>query len=151
MFDEPLGDSVYVDRFFAGDHVAPNFSAFDGLEIHLVDENLHGESLKLISLVAEEQKRDAAQGGSGEQILQLALCNQNAIPIRNIHHIDDGKDSSTITLPHGSRFSLSTNIPKLYSDLPLVTFHVLKPAVGVMSSRYSPVAIALTRDVFPAF
>ena len=54
MFDELLGDSIYVDRFFAGDHVAPNFSAFDGLQIHLIDETLHGESLRLISLAAEE-------------------------------------------------------------------------------------------------
>ena len=151
MFDEPLGDSVYVDRFLADDHVAENFSAFDGLQIHLVNETLHGESLRLISLVAEEQKRDAAQGGSGEQILQLAFCNRNAVPDRNIHHIDDGKDSSTITLPHSSKFSLSTKIPKLYRELPLVTFRVLKPAAGVMSSRYSPVAIALTMVVFPAF
>ena len=151
MFDELLGDSVYVDRFFAGDHVEPNFSTFDGLQIHLVDETLHGESLRLISLVPEEQKRDAAQGGSSEQILQLALCNRNAVPVCNIHHIDDGKDSSTITFPHSSRFSLSTKIPKLYRDLPLVTFHVLNPAAGVMSSRYSPIAIALNMVVFPAF
>nr|GMC67970.1 hypothetical protein Iba_chr02fCG7490 [Ipomoea batatas] len=35
--------------------------------------------------------------------------------------------------------------------LPLVTFRILNPTVGIMSSLYPPVAITFTREVFPAF
>lgn len=57
------------------------------VDSQLVSQGLHGERLRLVYLVAEDQEGDPSQRGPREQVVQLASGHGDAVAVGGVHHV----------------------------------------------------------------
>lgn len=90
-----MQDCVEVGLLFGADPVAADFAVRDRLEVHLVDQLIHRQLDREIGLVAEDQERDAVQGGLGHQLVQLFGGRRQGGSVGCVHDIS-GRSVSII-------------------------------------------------------
>ena len=130
MWDKPLQGDVDIVFLLARDRVAADLPILDGVQVHLLNQTILIQSIGKIALVAQHQDRDANQLGLLQQVVQLVSRCLNLVQVRSVDHVDNGIDSSTVSLPHGPESGLSANVPQFDGDVPLCNFSHVKADGG---------------------
>lgn len=117
MGNQPLESYIYIILLLARYRVAADLSVLDGRQVHLLDDLLLIQGVGEVSLVAEDQDRDACQLRLVEEVVQLVPRGLDLLQIGCVHHVHDGIHAAAIPLPHAAEPGLPPEIPHLDGDV----------------------------------
>jgi hypothetical protein len=92
----------------------------DTLEVKGFDKLINGQLFVEIGFVSKNQEWDTFEYGLPQKIMKLVPCDWQSFCICGINDKHDGVYPSAISLPHGPKSWLSTEIPTLQCHMPLL-------------------------------
>lgn len=133
---QEIDHGVEIGLCFRTDTIAANFAALYTLEVKFFNEFVHRQFIFEIRLVSQHKKRDSSKGSVAHEIMQLISSLRDQGYVGNIDDENNGADATTISLPHGSKSRLASNVPTLECNMaPLYALHI-EPDRRNRATRY---------------
>lgn len=124
---QPLEDRLEIGLFLGRDAIAGYFSVADALQVHGVDQLIHGQLIREIRLITQDEQRDALQGWANHQGVQLFAGLGQELYVGDVHDKDDRIDAAAISLPHGTEPRLPAQVPAFQRHMSLLHFLHIEP------------------------
>jgi len=94
LSDEPVQHGIQIRLLLCADAITAHLPIFDVFQMQLLDELVHGQMIRQVALVPQDQQRYPVQRRFRKQIVQLLSRNGDCVSIDRVYYVSAAWPSS---------------------------------------------------------